>query len=116
MFALLRGLFFGVLSLVVLIPVAILLATIGLPVAIVLCVLAAPVLLVLFLIGLPFLIILATVLGLLGAVFGILMAFLSVGFVAIKLAIIVLVPLLILAWLVRRIFGVRAGEREALYR
>ena len=40
MFALLRALFFGALSLVLLIPIAIVLAMIGLPVAVVLCVLA----------------------------------------------------------------------------
>ena len=65
----------------------------------------APVLLVLFLVGLPFLIVFATVVGLLGAMFGVLMAFLSVGLVALKIAILVLVPLLILAWIARRIFG-----------
>ena len=64
-------------------------------------------LLVLFLIGLPFLIIFATVVGLLGAVFGVLMAFLSVGVVALKIAILVLVPLVILGWIARRIFGDR---------
>ena len=112
MFALLRALFFGALSLVLLIPIAIVLATIGLPIALVLCVLALPVLLVLFLVGLPFLIIFATVIGLIGAVFGVLMAFLSVGMVALKIAILVLVPLLILGWIARRIFG----GREALSR
>src|SRR5215831_3173401 len=99
MFGLFRALFFGALALLALIPIAILLA-----------VLCAPVLLVLFLIGLPFLIVFAIVAGLLGATFGVLMAFLSVGFVALKIAIVVLVPLLVLAWIARRLFGAREAE------
>ncbi|HEY4215841.1 MAG TPA: hypothetical protein VGM67_01820 [Gemmatimonadaceae bacterium] len=105
MFALARGLFLGGLALVALIPLGILLAVIGLPIVAVLCLLALPLLLVLFLVGLPLLIVGSVVLGLMGAVFGVLMAFLSVGVVAIKVAFIVLVPLLILAWIARRIFG-----------
>jgi hypothetical protein len=105
MFGLFRALFFGALALLALIPIAIVLAVIGLPVIAVLAVLCAPVLLVLFLVGLPILIVFAVVVGLLGATFGVLMAFLSVGFLALKVAIIVLVPLLILAWIARRVFG-----------
>jgi len=60
---------------------------------------------VLFLVGLPFLIIFAVVAGLLAAVFGVLVAFLSVGAVAIKVAIVVLVPLLILGWILKRVFA-----------
>ena len=105
MLSLMKVLFFGALGLLVLIPLGIGLAVFGLPIAVVLCVVALPVLLVLFLIGLPFLIIFATVLGLLGAVFGVLMAFLSVGVVALKIAFVVLVPILIIGWVVRRMFG-----------
>lgn len=105
MFGLVRALFFGALALLALIPIAILLAVIGLPVIAVLAVLCAPILLVLFLVGLPVLIVVAVVIGLLGATFGVLMAFLSVGFVALKLAVTILVPLLILAWIARRLFG-----------
>jgi hypothetical protein len=112
MFRLIRGLFFGAVALVALIPIAILLATIGLPVIAVLAILCAPLLLVLFLVGLPFLIVAAVVVGLLGAVFGVLMAFLSIGFVALKIALIVLIPILILAWIARRVFG----PREVDYR
>ena len=86
MFALLRGLFFGALALMALIPIAILLAVVGLPIIAVIGVLALPVLLVLFLVGLPFLIIFAVVAGLLGAVFGVVMAFLSLGVVVLKIA------------------------------
>ena len=109
MLALARGLFLGALALVALIPVGILLAVIGLPVVAVLCLLALPVLLVLFLIGLPLLIVASVVLGLMGAVFGMLMAFFAVGMVAVKIAFIVLVPLVILGWIARRIVGVQAG-------
>ena len=102
-----RALFFGAIGLIVLIPLGILLATIGLPIFAVLGLLALPVLLVLFLIGLPFIIIGAVVLGLLGAVFGAVMAFLSLGVVVLKLAFVILVPLLILGWIVRRVAGPR---------
>ena len=61
-------------------------------------------LLVLFLVGLPLLIVFAGVTALLGATFGIVMAFLSLGVVVLKVAFIVLVPLLILGWLTRRMF------------
>jgi hypothetical protein len=70
-----------------------------------------PVLLVLFLVGLPFLIIFAVLAGLLGAVFGIVMAFLSLGIVVLKVAIVVLVPLLIIGWIARRVFASDQGMR-----
>jgi hypothetical protein len=105
MFALFRALFFGALALMALIPIGIVLAIVGLPVVAVLCLLALPMLLVLFLVGLPLLIVTGVVIGLIGATFGVLMAFLSVGIVALKLAFAVLVPLMILAWLARRLVG-----------
>jgi len=43
--------------------------------------------------------------------FGVLMAFLSVGMVALKIAFIVLVPLLILGWMVRRVFDATGSPR-----
>lgn len=104
MFALARALFFGALALMALIPIAILLAIVGLPVAIVLGLLALPALLVLFLVGLPVIIVFAVLAALVGVTFGVLMAFLSVGVIALKLAFVVLVPLMILGWLVRRMF------------
>jgi hypothetical protein len=107
MFALLRFLFLAAIGLIVLIPLGIVLAAVGLPIAAVLGLLALPVLLVLFLVGLPILIIVSVALGLIGATFGILMAFLSVGVVAIKIAFIVLVPLLVLGWIVRRVASPR---------
>jgi hypothetical protein len=105
MFAFARALFFGALGLMLLIPVAVALAIVGLPVALVLGILAMPVLIVLFLVGLPFLILVSVLLALVGAVFGEVMAFLSVGFVAIKLAFFILVPLMVLGWIVRRLVG-----------
>jgi hypothetical protein len=103
----LRALFFGALGLVVLIPVGVLLALVGLPIAAVLGLLALPVLLVLFIVGLPLLIIFATVIGLLGATVGVVMAFLAFGVVAVKLAFVVLLPLLLLGGLARRAIGGR---------
>jgi hypothetical protein len=111
MFALLRGLFFGAVALMALIPLAIVLAIVGLPIVAVIGVLALPVLLVLFIVGLPFLIVFAVVLGLLGATFGILMAFLSLGAVVLKIAFIILVPLMILGWLARRMFDSEPSPR-----
>jgi len=111
MFALARALFFGALALMALIPAAILLAVVGLPVVAVLGLLALPAILVLFLIGLPFLILFAVVADLVGVTFGVLMAFLSVGMVALKVAFIVLVPVLILGWMVRRVFDASGSRR-----
>ncbi len=105
MFAVIRALFFGAIALVALIPVGIVLAIVGLPVVAVLGLLALPVLLVLFLVGLPLLIVASVALGLMGAVFAVLMAFLAVGIVAVKIAFIILVPLVILGWAARRVFG-----------
>jgi hypothetical protein len=104
MFAFARALFFGALALMALIPIAIVLAIVGLPIAIVIGLLALPALLVLFLVGLPVLIVFAVVSALVGVTFGVLMAFLSIGVVALKIAFVVLVPLLILGWLIRRMF------------
>ena len=73
----------------------------------VLALLALPVILVLFLVGLPFLIVFAAGMALIGATFGVVMAFLSVGIVALKLTFIVLVPLMVLGWAARRLFGAR---------
>jgi hypothetical protein len=111
MFALVRALFFGALALMALIPVAIVLAVVGLPIVAVIGVLALPVLLVLFIVGLPFLVIFAVVAGLLGATFGILMAFLSLGAVVLKIAFVILVPLMILGWIARRMFDSNSALR-----
>lgn len=101
MFRFLRVLFFGAVALMALIPVGIVLAVVGLPIVAVLGLLALPVLLVLFLVGLPLMIILGSLLALLGATFGVVVAFLALGAVALKIAFIVLVPILIVGWVVR---------------
>ena len=102
MFAFIRVLFFGALGLLALIPLGILLAVVGLPVLAIIAALAVPLLVVLFLVGLPLLIIVGAGIALLATTFGAIVAFLSLGAVVFKLAVIVLVPLLILSWLLRR--------------
>src|SRR5581483_906015 len=104
MFGLFRVLFFGALGLLALIPIGIVLTMVGLPILAVLCLLALPVGLVLFLIGLPFLILFAVGAALVGATVGIIAAFLSLGVVVLKIAFVVLVPLLILGWILRKVF------------
>lgn len=80
-------------SLAWLIPIAFLLKAIGLPVLILLLVLAVPILIVLAMIGLP--IILVVILG--GAFLSLILALLSLGFAALKIAL----PILIIIWLVQ---------------
>ncbi len=110
MFTLLRVFVRAVLFLVFLIPAAVLLAVIGLPVGIVVAILAIPVLIVLAVIGLPVLAVLFAAFVLLCVVFGVLAAFLSLGAVALKVALLVLVPLLIAGWIVRRVWGEPEGR------
>jgi hypothetical protein len=110
-FTLLRALFFGALALMALIPIGIVLVAVGLPIAAASGLLALPVLLVLFIIGLPIIVIGAILFGLLGATVGVVMAFLAFGIVALKAAFIVLVPLMILGWLARRMFGASSDLR-----
>lgn len=114
MFVVMRALFVGALALLALIPVGVVLAAIGLPVMIVLCVLALPLVIVLAVVGLPLFIVGVAGIALLGATFGVLMAFLSLGVVVLKVAFVVLVPLLILAWLLRRVF--RPADEEGYVR
>ena len=111
MFGLIRALFFGALALMALIPVAIVLAVVGLPIAAVLALVALPLLFVLFLVGLPFLIIFVVATALIGATVGVVIAFLSLGVVVLKIAFIVLVPLLVLGWVLRRLLMPREDWR-----
>ena len=76
-----------------LIPLALLLKTIGWPILMILGVLAAPVLFFLFIFGLP--IFLVVIVG--GMIMSFLFAVLSFGFVVLKLAVVIGVPLWI-AW------------------
>lgn len=105
MFALIRALFFGALGLLFLIPIGIVLAVVGLPVVAVVGVLALPVLLVLFIVGLPIMIVFATIAALLGVTFGVLMAFLSLGAIVLKVALLVLIPVLFIGWVLRHLFA-----------
>lgn len=72
-----------------LIPIALLLKTIGWPILLILGVLAAPVLFFLFIFGLP--IFLVLIVG--GMVMSVVFAVLSFGFVVLKLAIVIGIPL-----------------------
>lgn len=105
MLSLIRALFFGALGLLFLIPLGIVLAVVGLPIIAVMGVLALPVLLVLFLVGLPALIVFAAIAALLGVTFGVLMAFVSLGMVVLKIALVVLIPLMFIGWVLRRVFA-----------
>lgn len=105
MFAFIRALFFGALGLVFLIPIGIVLAIVGLPVIAVVGVLALPVLLVLFIVGLPVMLVIATIAALLGVTFGVLMAFLSLGAIVLKVALLVLIPVVFIGWALRRLFA-----------
>lgn len=94
---------FKLFSLGLLLPIALLLKTIGLPVLIVLGILGLPILLLLFVFGLP--IILVLVFG------GMLMAFLAfvltLGIAAIKITLLVVLP----AWLIWKVVCMVRGKR-----
>jgi hypothetical protein len=100
--AVVRWLFKSVGGLAVLVPLALVLKAIGLPVLIVLGVLAFPVLLVLFIFGLP--IFLVLLVG--GAVLAFLATVLTLGLFALKIAVLVVLPLVLVwklcAWMFRR--------------
>src|SRR5256885_17092520 len=96
---------FKVLGLAAFLPIAFLLKAIGLPLLIILGVLALPVLFVLFLFGLPiFLVLLAG-----GLAMGVLFAALSLGLVALKFAIFVVLPIWLLWKLASWMFRGRNG-------
>lgn len=75
----------------ILVPIAFLLKFVGLPILAVLGVLAAPVLIVLFLFGLP--IFLVLLVG--GALMGIVFSVLSVGLAALKIVLVIGIPVLL---------------------
>ena len=96
--------FFGVVfGLVLLVPAAIILGVIGLPAVLILAVLAVPVLVVLVMLGLPFLLVLIAAAAVLGVVFAVLGAVLSIGALMFKLLLFVVLPVLAVAWLVKHI-------------
>lgn len=86
---------FKIAGMAIFVPIALLLKTIGLPLLLILGVLALPILFFLFLFGLPIFLVLAA--G--GAIIGLLFAILSVGLVAIKIALVVVLPI----WLIWKI-------------
>ena len=94
-----------------LIPIALLLKTIGLPVLMVLAVLALPILLLLFLFGLPiFLVLLAG-----GAIMGLVGMVLTIGIVALKIGIFIVLPIWLCVKLVKWIscgFRKRGGDSD----
>src|SRR5687768_2867620 len=89
-------------SLGILVPIALLLKTVGLPLLMVLGVLALPILIMLALFGMPF--ILVFLIG--GALLAILSAVLSFGLLALK----IIVPIVLLIWLAKWIM--RSEERR----
>jgi hypothetical protein len=94
-----------VLGLVAFLPIAFLLKAIGLPVLMVLAVLALPVVFLLFLFGLPiFLVLLAG-----GLAMGVLFAALSLGVLALKVALFVVLPVWLTWKLVTWLFRDRNG-------
>jgi hypothetical protein len=89
MFGLLKFLFVSAITLVFLIPAALVLAVVGLPIAAVLGVLALPVLIVLFIVGLPIFLVLLVVFVVCSVLFGVLGAFVGLTVGAIKLVLLV---------------------------
>jgi hypothetical protein len=96
-------LLFGFLALCVVLPAAGLLALVGLPIALVLGIAAIPVLLVLFLVGLPIFLVFVAVIAVIGVVFGLLGAVVGLGVAALKLALLVALPVLVIGWLINRV-------------
>lgn len=96
---------FKVLGLVAFLPIAFLLKAVGLPLLIVLAVLALPVLFLLFLFGLP--IFLVLLVG--GLAMGALFLALSIGVMALKFAIFVVLPIWLVYKLVSWLFRDRSG-------
>lgn len=84
-------------SLGLLLPIAFVLKAIGMPILIVLAILAAPIFIVLAIIGLPFMFVIVVGIMLLVGFF----ALLSIGLLALKIAI----PILLVYWLLRWWFG-----------
>ena len=90
-------------SLGLLLPIAFVLKAIGMPILIVLAILAAPIFIVLAIIGMPFMFIIVVGIMLLVGFF----AMLSIGLLALKIAI----PILLIYWLMRWFF--RNGKKTS---
>ncbi|HTR77597.1 MAG TPA: hypothetical protein VMH39_05790 [Gemmatimonadaceae bacterium] len=108
MFALGRTLVVGALLLVAMIPVGIIMLAVGLPVMALVLVAVVAVGLLMAIIGLPFLILGAIATAVIAVVFGLLAAFFAIGLVAVKLALLVLLPVLVVGWIGQRLFRGRS--------
>lgn len=86
-------------SLLLALPVAAVLKTIGAPLLAILGVVAVPVVIVLLVIGLPLFAVLLLALGVVALV----AAFVLMGVVALKVAVFVVLPVMCVVWLVRRV-------------
>lgn len=86
---------------VLLVPAAIVLGVIGLPAVVILAVLAVPVLVVLAVLGLPILLLLIATAAVLGVVFAVLGAVLSVGALMFKVLLFGVLPVLAVAWAIK---------------
>lgn len=106
-FALFRILLKGLGSLAFLIPLALLLKGIGWPLLVVLAVLALPIFLVLLVIGLPIFLVLAV--G--GLLVSLLFMAMTVGAVFLKFLVFVVVPIMLVWWLVKTVFGWGDGPK-----
>ncbi len=109
-FGVLRGLLAVLASIAAVLPIALaLLKLVGLPLLVVLLVLGLPLLLVLALFGFPFI----AVLGMAGVVMGVVFAVITVGIVALKFFLFVVLPVWI-AWKVASwAFGRRGGGERS---
>lgn len=111
MLSLIKFLFFALLGLVLLVPVAILVTVIGAPLLLVGVVLAIPVMIVVAIIGLPVLLAIiagGVILGCIGAIFGIFAGLLAL---VLKLTLFVLLPAAFVGWAVSRVLGVGRNAR-----
>ena len=104
---LLKSFIVGVVSLIVLIPAAFLLVTLGLPAIAIVCVLAVPFVIVLLLFGLPLLILGIIAITVLSIVMGLLGAMVGIGFLVAKILLFIVLPIALVGWLVGRIFAPR---------
>jgi len=104
MFALWRALFVGGLVLVAMIPVGFIMLAVGLPIVALVAVVAIVIGMIVAVIGLPFMILGAVAAAVIAVVFGLLAAVFSIWLLAVKLAVLVLLPVLAVGWIAQRIF------------
>lgn len=103
MVSLLKFLFITAFGLVVVLPLALVLAFFGLPALAILGIIALPLAAVLAIVGLPVLLLLLAGAAMVAVVFGVLSAVFSIGILLFKLVLFVAVPVLALTWLFTRL-------------